>query len=77
MESWLSQVGDTRPRVIKRGRVRPEVFQLGTFMRDVCRALDGSRTLADLRVEFEQRDQHYRFVRVLYLLIQTDLVVPA
>ena len=77
MESWLSQVGDTRPRVVKRGRVRPEVFQLGTFMRDVCRALDGSRTLADLRVEFEQRDQHDRFVRVLYLLIQTDLAVPA
>jgi hypothetical protein len=77
MESWLSKVGDTRPRVVKRGRVRPEVFQLGTFMRDVCRALDGSRTLADLRVEFEQRDQHDRFVRVLYLLIQTDLAVSA
>jgi hypothetical protein len=77
MESWLSKVGDTRPRLVKRGRVRPEVFQLGTFMRDVCRSLDGSRTLADLRVEFEQRDQHDRFVRVLYLLIQTDLAVSA
>jgi hypothetical protein len=77
MESWLSKVGDTRPRLVKRGRVRPEVFQLGTFMRDVCRALDGTRTLADLRVEFEQRDQHDRFVRVLYLLIQTDLAVSA
>ncbi len=77
MESWLGKVGDTRPRLVKRGRVRPEVFQLGTFMRDVCRALDGSRTLVDLRVEFEQRDQHDRFVRVLYLLIQTDLAVSA
>jgi hypothetical protein len=77
METWLSRVGDTRPRLVKRGRVRPEVFQLGTFMRDVCRSLDGSRTLADLRVEFEQRDQHDRFVRVLYLLIQTDLAVSA
>jgi eukaryotic-like serine/threonine-protein kinase len=77
MESWLSKVGDTRPRLVKRGRVRPEVFQLGTFMRDVCRALDGTRTLADLRVEFEQRDQHDRFVRVLYLLTQTDLAVSA
>jgi hypothetical protein len=77
MDRWLSKVGDTRPRLVKRGRVRPEVFQLGTFMRDVCRALDGTRTLADLRVDFEQRDQHDRFVRVLYLLIQTDLAVSA
>jgi hypothetical protein len=77
IESWLQQVGDARLRLVKRGRVRPEVFQLGTFMRDVCRALDGARPLSELRADFAQRDLHDRFVRVLYLLTQTDLAVTA
>jgi hypothetical protein len=77
IDGWLAKAGDSRPRLVRRGRVRPEVFQLGTFMRDVCRAIDGNRTLADLRADFDQRDQHDRFVRVVYLLTQTDLAVPA
>lgn len=77
IDRWLAKAGDSRPQLVRRGRVRPEVFQLGTFMRDVCRAIDGNRTLADLRADFHERDQHDRFIRVLYLLTQTDLAVPA
>ncbi|ACY18362.1 serine/threonine protein kinase [Haliangium ochraceum] len=73
ISDWLEKLGEIRPRLVDRGRVRPEVFQLGILMRDVCRTLDGSRTLDELRADFRERDQHERFVRVLFLLIQTDL----
>jgi eukaryotic-like serine/threonine-protein kinase len=74
---WLHRVGEIRPRVVVGGRVSPEMFQLGARMRDVCGTLDGTRTLADLRTWFARQREHDRFVRLLYLLVQTGLVVPA
>ena len=74
---WLHSIGDVRPRLIASSRVSPSMFQLGPLMRDVCGALDGTRTLADLRTWFARQRVHDRFVRALYLLMQTGLAVDA
>ncbi|WP_428262007.1 serine/threonine protein kinase [Haliangium sp.] len=74
---WLESLDNARLRLVPNGRVRPEVFQLGASMRDVCRELDGSRTMADIRAAFAGRGQHDRYLRMLYLLVEVGLATPA
>ena len=74
---WLCTVSEMRPRLESAGRTAPQVFQIGTPMRRVCKALDGISTVAELYTRFAAQSEHDRFVRLLYLLIETKLAAAA
>lgn len=74
IDSWVVDLDSKRPRHLPTARTSPEVFQLGKLMRDVVGRIDGVRTVAELRDYYAGCRDHERFVRVLYLLVQTELV---
>src|SRR5678815_4339897 len=73
IETWADRVEDARPRSAKNSHVAPHSFRLGKHMRDVYDTLSGTRTLAALRARYTDDAERLQFLRVLYLLVQTDL----
>lgn len=71
--TWGRASAQLQPRLVNAGRTAPQIFQLGALLREVCRALDGTRTVNELQVKFSQQREHGRLVRMLYLLLETGL----
>lgn len=70
---WANAVAGNRPTITRDARTSPELFRIGPVVDDVCNRLDGTRTVTELRGDFNDLEAEARFLRVLYLLIQTDL----
>jgi hypothetical protein len=78
VDAWLGRLSPScQPRTVPSSRFDPSMFQLGEIMEDVYRRLDGFHYLAELREHFQEIDAHPRFVRVLYLLVQTGVAALA
>jgi serine/threonine protein kinase len=74
VEGWAQHHVLKSPVAAKNPRVVPEAFRLGSYPRDVYNRLDGRRTLRDFLGRFTSNNDRIAFLRVLYLLVHTDLV---
>ncbi len=70
---WAVANADARPRSRKADRVRPDDFQLGGDVRTIYDSLDGKKSLADLRARYTDEAERLRFLRILYLFVNTGL----
>ncbi|MCG8425450.1 MAG: serine/threonine protein kinase [Proteobacteria bacterium] len=75
LDEWGEKVARSRPRMVADGRTSPDLFQLGELMDTVCDRLDGHTSIAELRRQFADQGDESRFLRILYLLIQTELAL--
>ncbi len=64
---------DFRPKAIAQPPISPEAFRLGNTTREVWAALDGQRAIRDWMGLFPSANELLTFLRVLYLLLETDL----
>src|SRR5690606_27297555 len=77
IEDWCATVLDVKYRSHKSNLLRPESFKLGADVRDVYNHLDGTRTVGELAMRYTDELKRDRFLRVLYLLVMTELARPA
>jgi serine/threonine-protein kinase len=73
IDAWCDKNSSLHVRSSKNTRVSPEDFELGPIVRRTYDMLDGRRTIGELRDLYTEEDERARFLRVLYLLINTDL----
>ncbi len=71
--TWAGANAQARPRSQKADRVRPEDFQLGGDLRRIYDSLDGTKSLAELRSRYTDEAERFRFLRILYLYVNTGL----
>ncbi len=71
---WLDRLDDAPVKLVPTARARPEIFQLGASMRDVCRVIDGERSAAEVRAKLEDMEDSGRALRIFYLLVESGLV---
>jgi hypothetical protein len=74
VNAWADAVADRSPRTVANHTVQPGDFQLGDDARATYDGLDGSKTVRDLRARFNDPARRLRFLRVLYLFRQVDLL---
>jgi hypothetical protein len=73
ISDWLVRVSGRKPRSTRNTYVRPQDFQLGGIVRDVFDVLDGTKAVEILAGRYTSDADRMRFLRVLYLLVHTDL----
>jgi hypothetical protein len=73
VESFSERLAAKRPHSTKLAGVRPEDFELGQEVRKIYDSLDGKKTVAELRDRYPRPEDRGRFLRLLYLLINTGL----
>ena len=73
VEAWCDEYSGLFVRSSKNTRVNPEEFELGPIARRTYDMLDGRRTIGQLRDLYTEANERARFLRVLYLLVNTDL----
>jgi eukaryotic-like serine/threonine-protein kinase len=73
LESWAERVAEHKPRSAKNPHVSLHSFRLGKPLRDVYDTLSGARSVAALRARYTDDRERTQFMRLLYLLVQTDL----
>jgi len=71
--AWAGANAEAQPRSQKADRVRPEDFQLGGNLRRIYDSLDGNKSVAELRARYTDEAGRYRFLRILYLFVNTGL----
>lgn len=73
VDAWFDDNAALRVRSSKSSRVNPEEFELGPIVRRTYDMLDGRRTIGELRDLYTEENERLRFMRILYLLVNTDL----
>ncbi len=73
LESWVKLHGHKQPRSVASPAVRPEHFHIGAMVRDVYNSLTGRSTVSELGDRYTDTDDRLQFLRILFLLIHTDL----
>lgn len=77
IEAWIDAHRDERFVAARKPAFSPEQLRLGAAPRDVFNQLDGSRSVGELVDRYDDVEQRTRFMRVLYLLVMTELARPA
>ena len=75
-ESWIARNGTMRLRASRTRRVGPERFEVPGLV-ELCDALDGRRSVADLIEVAPDRDERLKTGRMLALLEACDLARPS
>ena len=75
LEQWANDNNSLRPRSAKNPHIGPELFQLGTGPRDIYNSLDGARSMESLLERYTSERPRLEFLRILFLLVQTDLAM--
>jgi serine/threonine-protein kinase len=73
VQARLSGFGGFKPKTANPPRINPEAFRLGTKPREILAILDGRRTVDQLIARFTTGPDLLLFLRILYLVIETDL----
>jgi len=73
LEARFGVLSDFKPRSVSPPRIGPEAFRLGNVPREVWTALDGRRTMKEWTSRFTSSGDLLTFLRVVYLLLETDL----
>ena len=76
LTSWLDRHAALRYRAVHNPKLVPELFQLGRVTRQVMELLDGRRTLRELATQKHTGVGRDETLRVVYLLVHTQLVAP-
>ncbi len=71
--TWVHVNAGRKPKSQKMGPVTPEHFKLGKSVRDVYNRLRGDETVSELQAMFTDDAERLHFLRLLKLLIATDL----
>ena len=73
LQSRFLAMADFHPHAAAHPRIPLETFRLGSKPRDVWQLLDGKRTVRQLMTRYASTSDTLTFMRLLYLLIETDL----
>lgn len=73
IEAWIAARSSRTYRSAKSREPRPESFQVGAQVRALYNQLDGTRTVRDLVERYTDDAERLRFMRLLYLLVETEL----
>jgi serine/threonine protein kinase len=73
LESRFAPVAEFRPLALIPSRISPDAFRLGTRPRELLLTLDGRRTVSQVIARSSSGSDLLRDLRVLYLLVETDL----
>ena len=73
LQSRFLSMADFHPHAAPQPRIALETFRLGSKPRDVWTLLDGKRTVRQLMTRYASTSDTLTFMRMLYLLIETDL----
>jgi serine/threonine-protein kinase len=74
IQAWLREVGRLRLRSTMRNAIPVERFRIGTAARDAYDALRGSSTVAEMVARFDEPVARGRFVRILHLFWEAELI---
>jgi hypothetical protein len=73
LQSRFLALAEFHPVAAAKPRIPLEMFRLGSKPRDVWALLDGKRTVRQLLTRYGSTSDSLMFMRLLYLLIETDL----
>jgi eukaryotic-like serine/threonine-protein kinase len=73
LQGRFSALADFRPQAQPKPRIPLDAFRLGTKPRELCSLLDGRRSVRELVSRYGSSTDMLTFLRLLYLLIETDL----
>jgi hypothetical protein len=73
LQSRFLSMADFHPHAAPQPRIALETFRLGSKPRDIWSMLDGKRTVRQLMTRYASTSDTLTFMRMLYLLIETDL----
>jgi serine/threonine protein kinase len=73
LQSRFLALADFHPHAAGQPRIPLEMFRLGSKPRDIWVLLDGKRTVRQLMTRYASTSDTLTFMRLLYLLIETDL----
>jgi serine/threonine protein kinase len=73
LQSRFLALADFHPHAVPKPRIPLEAFRLGSKPRDVWALLDGHRTVRQLMTRYSSTSDALTFMRMLYLLVETDL----
>ena len=74
LQGRFALLAEFRPKSVPQPRIVPEAFKLGNKPRELYSAMDGRRTVNELMARFTSPSDLLTFLRMLYLLLETDLV---
>jgi hypothetical protein len=78
LDAWVKKHGQVKLRSAKVPNVGPHSFRVpGTSVIDTYHALDGKKSLAQLRDRYTDDAEQLRFLRSAYLLFNTGLAKDA
>lgn len=75
VDDWLAARADRRPRPSTDDAAALADFGLGEALARVHALADGHATLAGLAARLRTADARLNFTRLLYLLVETDLLL--
>jgi len=73
LQSRFMMMADFHPNAAPNPRIPLDTFRLGSKPRDIWALLDGKRTVRQLMTRYASTSDTLTFMRILYLLIETDL----
>jgi serine/threonine protein kinase len=73
LQSRFVTLADFHPHAAPKPRIPLDTFRLGSKPRDILTLLDGRRTVRQLMTRYATTSDALTFMRVLYLLVETDL----
>jgi hypothetical protein len=73
LQSRFMSMADFHPHAAPQPRIPLDTFRLGSKPREIWSLLDGTRTVRQLMTRYASTSDTLTFMRLLYLLIETDL----
>jgi eukaryotic-like serine/threonine-protein kinase len=73
LQARFSLLQDFNPRAMPQPRIALEAFKLGALPREIWSTLDGQRSVREHVARFASGGDLLTFLRILYLLVETDL----
>jgi serine/threonine-protein kinase len=73
LQSRFASMADFHPHAAPQPRIALDTFRLGSKPREIWSLLDGKRTVRQLMSRYASSSDTLTFMRLLYLLIETDL----
>jgi serine/threonine protein kinase len=73
LQSRFVALADFHPHAVPQPRIPLDAFRLGSKPRDIWSLLDGRRTVRQLMTRYASTSDALTFMRLLYLLVETDL----
>lgn len=73
LQARFLSMADFHPHAAPQPRIALDTFRLGAKPRDIWSQLDGRRTVRQLMTRYASASDTLTFMRMLYLLIETDL----